>query len=156
MSGGADLTDLIVLILVSLIPALIYLSWVRRTERYRTESWGPLLWAFVYGAIFATIVAGVLEGILVAVGTPASGYLPGPAFVCQNENSPAGAFFLVLVIAPFIEEALKASGVAANRRRLRMLADGPVFGASVGLGLGVFEAFGAGLGGCLRGGRGAG
>ncbi len=156
MSGAADLTDLIVLVLVSLIPALIYLAWVRRTERYRTESWGPLLWAFVYGAIFATLVAGVLEGILVAVGTTASGYLPGPEFVFLNENSPAGTFFLVLVIAPFIEEALKASGVGANRRRLRMLADGPVFGASVGLGFGFFETFLYGLGAFLAGGLAAG
>ena len=39
MSGGGDLTDLLVLVLVALVPALVYLSWVRRTERYRTESW---------------------------------------------------------------------------------------------------------------------
>ena len=156
MSGGSDLSGLIVLVLVALVPALVYLAWVRRTERYRTESWGPLLWAFVYGAIFATLVAGVLEGILVAVGTTASGYLPGPEFVFLNGNSPLGTFFLVLVIAPFIEEALKASGVAANRPRLKILADGPVFGAAVGLGFGFFETFLYGLGAYIAGGLAAG
>ena len=156
MSGAADLSDLIVLVLVALVPALIYLAWVRRTERYRTESWGPLLWAFVYGAIFATLVAAVLEGVFVALGTTASGYLPGPEFVFLNGNSPVGVFFLVLVVAPFIEEALKASGVAANGRRLRILADAPVFGASVGLGFGFFETFLYGLGAYLAGGLAAG
>ena len=156
MSGAADLTDLLVLVIVALVPALIYLSWVRRTERYRTESWGPLLAAFAYGAIFATLVAAILEGIFVAVGTSASGYLPGPEFVFLNGNSPLGVFFLVLVVAPFIEEALKASGVAANRARLRILADGPVFGASVGLGFGFFETFLYGLGAYFAGGLAAG
>lgn len=156
MSGATELWDLFALILVALVPALVYLSWVRRTERYRTESWGPLLSAFIYGAVFATLVAGTLEGIFVALGTSASGDLPGPVFVFLNGNSPIGAFFLVLVVAPFIEEALKASGVSASRRRLRILADGPVFGAAVGLGFGFFETFLYGLGAFIAGGLAAG
>ena len=54
--------DLLILVVVSFIPALVYLSWIRGTERYGKEGWGPLLRAFVYGAIFATITAAILEG----------------------------------------------------------------------------------------------
>jgi protease PrsW len=149
-------TDLIVLVIVAFIPALIYLSWIRRTERYGREAWGPLLKAFAYGAFFATITAAILEGILVYAGTAVSQNYPGPEFVFLNGNSNAGAFFLVLVIAPVVEEALKASGVVSYGSSFKQPADGPVFGASVGLGFGFFETFLYGLGAYLVGGLAAG
>jgi protease PrsW len=157
MSAADALLDLVILVLVSLVPALIYLSWVRGTERYRTTSLGPIFGAFVYGALFATLVAAVLELVLVDLGTSLSqsGGL-GPEFVFLNGNSNAGEFFLVLVIAPFIEEALKGSGVYYFRNRIRVVADGPVFGASVGLGFGFFETFLYGLSAYLVGGLAAG
>ena len=148
--------DLLILVVVAFVPALIYLSWIRGTERYGREGWGPLLRAFVYGAFFATITAGILEAVIVAAGTAVSQNYPGPEFVFLNGNSSAGAFFLVLVIAPFIEEALKASGVVSFRSRFKQLADGPVCGASVGLGFGFFETFLYGLGAYFVGGLAAG
>jgi RsiW-degrading membrane proteinase PrsW (M82 family) len=156
MSSIADAEDLVVLVIVSFVPALIYLSWIRRTERYGREAWGPLMRAFVYGALFATFVAGILEAIIVYAGTAVSTNYPAPEFVFLNGNSNAGALFLVLVIAPFIEEALKASGVVSFRSQFKQVADGPVFGASVGLGFGFFETFLYGLGAFLVGGLAAG
>lgn len=137
--------DLVILWIVAFVPALVYLSWIRSTERYSTEAWSPLLWSFAYGAIFATIVAAIVEAVLVALGTAVSQAVPAPEFVFLNGNSSLGALFLVLVIAPLVEEALKASGVARNRDKIRNLADGPVFGASTGLGFGFFETFLYGL-----------
>jgi RsiW-degrading membrane proteinase PrsW (M82 family) len=152
VSASDAFVDLLLLVLVSLIPALIYLAWVRRSARFERESWGPLLRAFLYGALFATIAAALVELVLVAVGTAASQAYPGPEFVFLNGNSTLGGIFLVLVIAPFVEEALKASGVYAYRDRFRSIADGPVFGASVGLGFGCFETFLYGLGAYVVGG----
>jgi RsiW-degrading membrane proteinase PrsW (M82 family) len=137
--------DLIILWLASFLPALVYLLWVRQTERYSKEAWSPLLWSFAYGAIVATIVAAIVEAVLVALGTAVSQDVPAPEFVFLNGNSSIGALFLVLVIAPFVEEALKASGVTRNRDKFRTIADGPVFGASTGLGFGFFETFLYGL-----------
>ena len=139
------LDDLIILWLAAFLPALVYLSWIRSTERYAKEAWSPLIWAFLYGAFFATLVAAILELILVALGTAVSKDITGPDFIFLNGNSTLGGLFLVLVIAPFVEEALKASGVARNRRNVKSIADGPVFGASVGLGFGFFETFLYGL-----------
>jgi len=156
MSSVADAEDLVVLVIVAFVPALIYLSWVRRTERYGREAWGPLLRAFFYGALFATVVAAILEAVIVYAGTAVSTTYPAPEFVFLNGNSNVGALFLVLVIAPFIEEALKASGVVSFRSRFKQVADGPVFGASVGLGFGFFETFLYGLGAFLVGGLAAG
>ncbi len=155
-AGTTAFEDLLLLVVVSLIPALAYLAWVRKGERRQTEGWGTLLAGFAYGALFATIVAGVLELVVVGLGTRLSQRYPAPEFVFLNGNSTAGSFFLVLVIAPFIEEALKASGVAARSRSVRRLADGPVLGASVGLGFGFFETFLYGLGAFLVGGLAAG
>jgi RsiW-degrading membrane proteinase PrsW (M82 family) len=144
--------DLFLLVLVALLPALVYLAWVRRSARFARESWGPLLRAFVYGALFATLAAAFLELILVELGTAASQAIPAPEFTFLNGNSTLGGFFVVLVIAPFVEEALKGSGVYVFRTRFRSIADGPVFGASVGLGFGFFETFLYGLGAFLVGG----
>ncbi|HZY71010.1 MAG TPA: PrsW family glutamic-type intramembrane protease [Thermoplasmata archaeon] len=146
------LPDLLILVLAALLPALVYLAWVRKGERYQTEPWGPLLSLFFYGAIVATIISAILELLLVALGTAVSQSFPAPEFTFLNGNSSAGAFFLVLVIAPFVEEALKASGVTRAAARIRILGDGPVFGASVGLGFGFFETLIYGVGAFVTGG----
>jgi protease PrsW len=156
MSSTDAALDLLILVLVALVPALIYLSWVRRTERFQTTSLGPILGAFLYGALFATIVAAILEAIIVALGTSVSQTYPGPEFLFLNGNSSLGVFFLVLVVAPFVEEGLKGSGVYSYRQQLRSVADGPVFGASVGLGFGFFETFLYGLSAYVVGGLAAG
>ena len=144
--------DFVLLVIVALVPALLYLAWIRRSERYQTVPWGPLLGTFAYGALIATIVAAILEAVLVGLGTAFSEAYPAPEFVFLNGNSTAGAFFLVLVIAPFIEEALKATGVTRAGTQLRLVSDGLVFGAAAGLGFGFFETFLYGLGAFVAGG----
>ncbi len=148
--------DLFLLAVVALAPALIYLVWVRRGQQQHPEGWGTLLAGFAYGAVFATIVAGILEALVLYLGDAVSVRYAAPEFLFLNSNSTAGAFFLVLVVAPFIEEALKASGVAARRASLSSVSDGPVVGASVGLGFGFFETFLYGVGAFVVGGLGAG
>lgn len=141
-----------VIALVALAPAILYLLWIRGTERYRTAAWGPILSAFAYGALFATLVAGTIEAAFVSAGTSVSQVLPGPEFTFLNGTSTAGQFFLVLVVAPFVEEGLKALGVVGQRSTLQIVADGPVYGASVGLGFGFFENLLYGLVGYAVGG----
>jgi RsiW-degrading membrane proteinase PrsW (M82 family) len=152
MTDFTGLEELIILLVVSLVPALAWLAWVRQGERYSTEGWGPLLQSFAFGALFATFVAGIFEVIIVSVGTAVSLRYPGPETLFLNGNSSLGAFFLVLVIAPFIEEAFKASGVVRQAAGFRKVADGPVVGAAVGLGFGFFETFLYGLGAFFAGG----
>jgi RsiW-degrading membrane proteinase PrsW (M82 family) len=152
MSDLTALEDLLILLIAALLPALLYLSWVRGTERFGTEPWGPLLSSFFYGALFATIVAAILEAVLLAAGTAFAKAYPAPEFTFLNGNSSLGAFFLVLVLAPFIEEALKASGVVRASSKFRLVSDGLVFGAAVGLGFGFFETFLYGLGAFATGG----
>ncbi|HEV2317613.1 MAG TPA: PrsW family glutamic-type intramembrane protease [Thermoplasmata archaeon] len=152
MSATADVENILLLVLAALVPAVVYLTWVRTTERGQREGLSVVLGGFAYGALFATIVAGAIEAILVAGGTSISHAVPGPEFTFLNGNTTAGALFLVLVIAPFVEEGFKALGVVNYRRALRTIADGPVVGASVGLGFGFFETFLYGVAAYLTGG----
>jgi len=154
LESGAS--ALVVLMLVALLPALVYVSWVRRAEHSSAGPGPSLVGAFLYGALFATITAGFLELIIVAAGTSIAQRYPGPEIVFLNGNSALGAFFLVLVVAPFVEEGLKASGVYSYRGQIRRPADGPVVGAAVGLGFGFFETFLYGVGAFAVGGLAAG
>lgn len=144
--------DLVLLALVAFLPALAYLSWVRKGERFRAEWWTTLLGAFAYGAVFATIAAAVVEVTLLGLGASVAQRYPAPEFVFLQSGSTASTFFLVLVVAPFVEEGLKAGGVTARRASLTQVADGPVVGAATGLGFGAFETFLYGLGAFLVGG----
>src|SRR5579859_6296309 len=121
MTDLGAVEDLLILLLAALVPALVYLSWVRGSERYSRQPWGLLLSSFFYGALFATIVAGILEAILVAAGTAVSQQYPAPEFTFLNGNSTLGAFFLVLVLAPVVEEGLKGLGVVRAADRIRSL-----------------------------------
>ncbi|MCI4330399.1 MAG: PrsW family intramembrane metalloprotease [Thermoplasmata archaeon] len=152
MSDLGALQDLAILILAALFPALIWLAWVRSSERTDAPGWGPLLGAFAYGALFATFIAAIAEGLILAGGAAVSQSYPAPEFTFLNPTSPWSLFFVVLVVAPVTEEALKASGVVRYSDTFRHVADGPVFGASVGLGFGFFETFLYGLGAFLAGG----
>jgi RsiW-degrading membrane proteinase PrsW (M82 family) len=152
MSLLLGLEDIAILIVAALLPALLYLTWVRNTEVGIREAWGTVLGAFLYGAFFATVTAALIEAALVAGGTSFSQAYPAPEFVFLNGGTTAGALFLVLVIAPFVEEGLKAIGVTRYAGSIRVVADGPVIGAGVGLGFGFFETFLYGLGAFLTGG----
>jgi RsiW-degrading membrane proteinase PrsW (M82 family) len=148
--GAAE--DLLVLLIAALIPALFYLSWVRRTERYESEPWGTVLSAFFWGALIATFVAGIIEALLIGAGTALEQAIPAPEFTFLNTDSPFNVFFVVLVLAPFVEEGLKAVGMTRSVGPIRSIADGPVIGAAVGLGFGFFETFLYGLAAFLAGG----
>jgi RsiW-degrading membrane proteinase PrsW (M82 family) len=152
MVGLTGVEDFLILVLAALLPALVYLTWVRQSERLGREPWSLLFRLFLFGALGATVVAAILELVIVDLGTAVSQKYPGPEFGFLNGNSTFGTFFLVLVVAPFVEEALKAAGVVQYRPSMRRLADGPVFGAAVGLGFGFFETLLYGLGAFLTGG----
>jgi len=152
MSEMAALEDLLLLLIVALVPAIVYLAWVRGTERYQAQSWGMLLSLFFYGAIVATIVAAFLELFILDAGSALSQKYPAPEFTFLNPSSSLSEFFLVLIVAPFVEEGLKASGVVRQGDSLRLVSDGLVFGAAVGLGFGFFETFLYGVGAWATGG----
>ena len=156
MSELLALEDLLILLVAALIPAIFYLAWIRGSEAVERQPWGSLLSAFAWGALFATFVAALIEGLLIGAGTALGEAVPAPEFTFLSPTSPWNLFFVVLVVAPFVEEGLKGLGVVRSLGVLKSVADGPVVGAAVGLGFGFFETFVYGLGAFLVGGLEAG
>jgi protease PrsW len=134
MSAAGSLLLLLLLLVFSLIAPIAYLSWVRRTERYYTEAWGPLLKAFAYGAFIGTFVSAILELISLDVFSA----VVQPDLGLPNNPTIAG-LVLACVIAPFIEEGMKGLGAWGMRDQMRYVADGLVFGAAVGFGFSFIE-----------------
>lgn len=134
MSAVDTLVLIVFVIIFSLIAPLGYLAWVRKTERYNTEAWGPLLRAFAYGAFIGTFVSAILEGIFLAAFS---------GVIQPDLGLPGGAnlslVVLAVIVAPFIEEGMKGLGVWNMRGRIRYVADGLVFGAAVGFGFSFVE-----------------
>jgi RsiW-degrading membrane proteinase PrsW (M82 family) len=113
---------------MAFIPALLYLNWFRNFEKHDPEPWGALYQAFFWGAITGIILAGIVNSILIGTVTLAAG--PDVAMV-------VGA----VIIAPFVEEFLKAMGLmrAGVKEEVDEVEDGLIYGAACGLGFAATE-----------------
>ncbi|TLZ50220.1 MAG: PrsW family intramembrane metalloprotease [Methanobacteriota archaeon] len=125
-------TTLLILAVSAFIPPLVFLSIVRGTERYGREPWGRVLRTFFWGAVFAVIIASILELLLYAVYNR---YVPVRLFLGQD----LGGIVLVLVIAPIVEEFAKGIGVYLARPAMDEPEDGLVYGAAAGFGFAASE-----------------
>lgn len=134
MSDLSPVSVFLLMVLFSLIAPLAYLSWIRKSERYQTEAWGPLLRAFGYGAFVGTFISLILEEISVS----AYSSVVQPDLGLPN-NANLALVVLAVGIAPFIEEGMKGLGVYYMRAQIRFIADGLVFGAAVGFGFSFIE-----------------
>ncbi len=90
MSGIAAVEDFGILVLAALLPALVYLMWVRQSERLGREPWGLLLRLFLFGAIGATIIAAILEVVIVDLGSAVAQKYPGRSPVSSTGGRPPG------------------------------------------------------------------
>ena len=126
---------LIVLAAVAFVPSLIYLVWIRNTERYGKEPYARLLKIFAYGAVISVVIAMVIESLLLIV----LDLNLQRVYEILGENQNLESVVLALVIAPFVEEAAKAVGVFGSRRMIRDIEDGIIFGAAAGLGFAATE-----------------
>ncbi len=119
---------LILLFLVAFIPPIIYVIWVRNTEKYNRERWIPIFLSFLWGATIAIIAAVILELIL--------NYSLAPNVDTLNLN-----VISVVIFAPFAEELTKplALRLKTVRRELVEPEDGLIYGAVAGLGFSATE-----------------
>lgn len=127
--------DAIVLFLVAFIPSLIYLVWIRNTERYAPEPYGRLLRIFVYGAVVSVMIAIVVELF-------ASSLFDANVQRFYNifgKNPNLDTLVLAVLIAPIVEELSKSLGVFRMRKRMSDIEDGLVYGAAAGLGFAATE-----------------
>jgi len=89
-------------------PSLVYLIWVRNTERFDREPYGRLLRVFfIGGALVAVIVAIILESLLLDLLDQQIARV----YLVFGEDPNIITLILACVIAPFVEELAKSYGV---------------------------------------------
>ncbi len=121
--------ELIILLIASFLPPLIYTIWIRNTERYNRERWSTILFCFLWGASLAVIAALFLEIILdISISI---------SFTSADDFT----LLTVILIAPFAEEIAKPMALRTKtvRRSLQELEDGLIYGAVAGLGFSATE-----------------
>jgi len=121
--------ELIFLVFMSFLPPLIYMVWIRNSEKYNRERWWPIILCFLWGASIAVIAAIILELIL--------GFSLGMSI--QDDNILG--LVTVIVIAPFAEELTKplALRLKSVKKEIDELEDGLIYGAVAGLGFSATE-----------------
>ncbi|MCX6651442.1 MAG: PrsW family intramembrane metalloprotease [Methanomassiliicoccales archaeon] len=134
-----ELWELAVVLLAAIVPSLIYLIWIRNSERYNRERWGQVLSVYLFGMIVSIIAAVVLESVAIElIYSPGSIFSEG--FWSFEAYDPTLEIVLLsVVIAPLVEEWTKGWGVIAIRHRIREPEDGFIYGAAVGLGFAAME-----------------
>jgi protease PrsW len=115
-------------VVVSLIAPLTYLFLLRRVEKYGRESWSAVLGAFLVGAAIAFPAAFLVERIFV-----------------RGSGLDEARTINLLVLAPALEESVKALCVLFFWKKLTEPADGVVYGAGVGFGFAAVENMGYAL-----------
>ena len=125
----------ITIILVAFVPCILYLIWIRNTERFSREPYKRLMSVFMFGAIVSVLIALVFELVL----TIAFNENIERVYEYFGENPTIPILILACVIAPFVEEAAKGLGILRARRRLIELENGIIYGAAVGLGFAATE-----------------
>lgn len=131
------LVFLSVLVLVAFVPSVLYMVWIRNTEKHSREPYGMLLRVFAYGAVLSVLIAIVLEIILAGLFDQNIERV----YEYLGEHPSIPMLVLACVIAPFAEELTKALAVlrAKKRRMLVELENGIVYGAAAGLGFAATE-----------------
>ena len=117
------------LLLFAFVPPVIYLAWIRKTEKIEIERWGPLLFTFFWGATISIVIALFLEVFL------------SISLKDFFENYNFLALFLGVVVAPIVEEFAKPTALSLSfiRKNINGLEDGLIYGAAAGLGFSATE-----------------
>jgi RsiW-degrading membrane proteinase PrsW (M82 family) len=127
---------LLVIIVASFVPPVIYAGWIRRAAAYQQVRTGTLAKGFLFGAILGVIVAIILSILLIVV------YQQQGDKIYQRlgfSGSLPEIIVLGSIIAPLAEELAKLLGVRLLRADLKQRGDGYVVGASCGLGFAATE-----------------
>lgn len=114
---------------LAVVPAILFLVLVRNREQRNREPYGAILSIFVYGAVVGFVVAFLLNTVF------------NVATWLYTANVDTADWLTAILSAPFVEEAVKATGfsLAIVRRNLDEWEDGIVYGAAVGLGFAMSE-----------------
>ena len=122
----------IILILFSFVPAIIYVRWFRNLEKYSPEPYSTIFQTFMWGAILAIFFAAFIEYAVFNILTyeyELADHIPFTTFIIA-----------ALIIAPLVEEFVKPMGIVFRARsQTDEVEDGMIYGAAAGLGFAATE-----------------
>jgi protease PrsW len=134
-----DFVGLVLIVMVSILPPIIYLVWIRDAEVCRRESMSSVLMAFAFAAVASLGAAYVIETLLVdGLFSPGSVLTQGFWGIQPNDEN-VQLLILAVFIAPVVEEFTKSWAVLFMLPRLNEVEDGLVYGAAAGLGFAAVE-----------------
>ncbi|MEF8848049.1 MAG: PrsW family intramembrane metalloprotease [Candidatus Thermoplasmatota archaeon] len=118
-----------ILLLLSFLPPLIYVFWIRNTEKYNREKWRTIFLCFLWGSTIAIIASLILELFLVDY------------FALSFKQMGLLNISTAVIVAPFAEELTKPLILSSNsiKKELDELEDGLIYGAVAGLGFSATE-----------------
>jgi RsiW-degrading membrane proteinase PrsW (M82 family) len=124
-----DLIELALLLTLAFLPPIIYVIWIRNTERYEREKWKPIVLCFLWGATIAIAASLILEVIL------------DISLSVSVDDKNILSLIAVIIVAPFAEEFTKPLVLRLKtvKRGLDELEDGLIYGAVAGLGFSATE-----------------
>ncbi len=119
----------IIIISVAFVPSLYYLVVARNWERYGREPYRRLLLCFAYGAVAAIIISIVLEILILG-----NLHRVDRIYQLGDEN-----FLGAVIVAPIVEESVKAFGLVLVLAYVLREEDGMIYGIGIGLGFAATE-----------------
>ena len=121
--------ETVLLFILAFLPPIIYVIWIRNTEKHNRERWKSIIICFMWGATIAVVAAIFLEFILEI------------SLVLSMKDFSLFDFVAIVVIAPFAEELVKplALRVKTVKKELTEPEDGLIYGAVAGLGFSATE-----------------
>lgn len=134
-----EIWELALVILAAVVPSLIYLVWIRNSERYNRERWMHVLSVYLFGAIISIIAAMFLETVAITVLYSSGSIFSGGFWSYEPYDPTLEIVILAVVIAPLVEEWTKGWGVMTVRNKVREPEDGFIYGAAAGLGFAAME-----------------
>lgn len=131
------------LAVLSFLPPVAFLLWIRAHEKTDREPVRAVMLAFTWGGSAGVGIAILLHILFEAGFHQAGGPLP---------IGLTSALLAAVVIAPIVEEFAKGLGLGLVRKEMNELEDGIIYGAGVGLGFAATENFVYGIAALTEGG----
>ncbi len=124
-----------VLLAAAFVPSLVYMIWIRNSEKFGKIRWLNMFKMFSWGAIIAVLMAVLLSLIFINVLSMES--LQREYQVLKDPT--VMSLVIVCVVAPIVEEFTKVLGLFTVKNSIIELEDGLVLGAGSGLGFAATE-----------------
>ncbi|MDD1772212.1 MAG: PrsW family intramembrane metalloprotease [Methanomassiliicoccales archaeon] len=134
-----ELLDYVIVLVAAMVPSLVYLIWVRNSERRTRERWAYVLSVYLFGMVVSVMAAVLIEGAAVLVLYTSGSILDQGLWSFEPYDPTLATILVSVIIAPYVEEWTKGWGVVSIRHKIKMPQDGFVYGAAAGLGFAAME-----------------